>query len=253
MSPNDTFADIPAPQSPVDDPAVAPLHAQAPGNTPAQAVPADKPAKRPGRTPDPAVRAVLDTLAHRFPQLFGTEPRPLKRGIFEDLTAAGLDGVDRETLKLALAQHTRSTRYLQAVAHAQPRHDLQGQPVEAMAPEHSAYAVLEVFRRRQRRDGALAHDALVRRLVHLMVTSELGASEWADAVQTRDEGLARALQEARDQFAMQLARDEALLRAFDASGIGLDEFARQYGVPAHTARLRLASARRRRTGATSTA
>lgn len=248
MSLNDSTHDSSAPLAcahPLDNTAMAPLQDTAPETT--DASPPTKSSTAPARQASPAVRAALATLVERFPQLFGPEPRPLKRGVFEDLAGAGLEGLDRDTLKLALAQHTRSTRYLQAVAHAQPRHDLQGKPVEAMAPEHTAQALLEVFRRRQRRDGTLAHEALVRRLVHLMVTSDLSVAQWADCVQTRDEGLARAMTEARDNFAMQLARDEALLRAFDTSGTALEDFAHQYGLPVHTARMRLASARRRRT------
>ena len=84
------------------------------------------------RTPHP----VLEQLAGLYPHLFGAVFRPLKRGIFQDLLAAHPDAFEREALKVALGIHTRSTRYLQAVAAGEKRHDLQGQPVEAMAPEH---------------------------------------------------------------------------------------------------------------------
>ena len=97
------------------------------------------------------IHPTLEKLAELYPQLFGAVFLPLKRGIFHDLMAAHPDVLEREALKEALAQHTRSTRYLTAVAAGQQRHDLQGQPVEAMAPEHVYQALLEVFRRRQGR------------------------------------------------------------------------------------------------------
>ena len=102
------------------------------------------------RTPHP----VLEQLAGLYPHLFGAVFRPLQRGIFQDLLAAHPDAFEREALKVALGIHTRSTRYLQAVAAGEKRHDLQGQPVEAMAPEHVHHALLEVYRRRKNQKAA---------------------------------------------------------------------------------------------------
>ncbi len=108
------------------------------------------------RTPHP----VLEQLAGLYPHLFGAVFRPLKRGIFQDLLAAHPDAFEREALKVALGIHTRSTRYLQAVAAGEKRHDLQGQPVEAMAPEHVHHALLEVYRRRKNQKGRPTEDLL---------------------------------------------------------------------------------------------
>mgnify|MGYP002737244259 FL=1 len=79
---------------------------------------------------------VLLQLAQLYPALFGATVQPLKRGIFQDLLAAHGETLDKAGLKVAMAIHTRSTRYLQAVASGAQRHDLQGNAVEPMAPEH---------------------------------------------------------------------------------------------------------------------
>ncbi|MGP1682413.1 MAG: ProQ/FINO family protein, partial [Giesbergeria sp.] len=107
----------------------------------------DAPQRRAPRPVPPA----LEQLAALYPPLFGAVFRPLKRGIFQDLMAAHPEAFEKDALKQALAIHTRSTRYLQAVAAGQQRHDLQGQPVEAMAPEHVHHALVEVYKRRQGR------------------------------------------------------------------------------------------------------
>ena len=108
-----------------------------------------------------AIPPVLEQLAELYPGLFGEVFLPLKRGIFQELLAAHPGVLDREALKTGLAIHTRSTRYLQAVAAGLQRHDLAGQAVEAMAPEHVHQALLEVFRRRQSRAG---EDSVAERL-----------------------------------------------------------------------------------------
>ena len=77
---------------------------------------------------------VLEQLAALHPALFGAQFLPLKRGIFQDLMDAHPEAFEREALKAALSLHTRSTRYLIAVSSGAQRHDLTGQPVEAMAP-----------------------------------------------------------------------------------------------------------------------
>ena len=59
-------------------------------------------------------------LAERYPQLFGPEPVPLKRGIFQDLLQAHAGEWDAAELKQALSRHTRSGPYLNAVAAGRP-------------------------------------------------------------------------------------------------------------------------------------
>ena len=72
----------------------------------------------------PAPPPRTGTTGRPVPHLFGVVFRPLKRGIFQDLLAAHPDAFEREALKVALGIHTRSTRYLQAVAAGEKRHDL---------------------------------------------------------------------------------------------------------------------------------
>src|SRR4051794_32867161 len=107
---------------------------------------------RAAKAAPPRIHPMLETLAQLYPGLFGKDFLPLKRGIFQDLLEAHPD-LDRGALKEALAQHTRSTRYLTAIAAGLQRHSLQGEAVEAMAPEHVYHALLEVFRRRHARTG----------------------------------------------------------------------------------------------------
>lgn len=200
--------------------------------------------------PAPRVHPVLEQLAALYPHLFGAVFRPLKRGIYQDLLAAHADVLDKNGLKEALAQHTRSTRYLGSVAAGMPRHDLQGQPVEAMAPEHVHHAVLEVFRRRQGRTPEAQRAALRERAVQAMVdaleASGLTRAAYDERVRGRDDTANALLDEALAQACARAAREEALLRAFEASGQTPQAFADMYGLDPRQAPQTLARARRRR-------
>lgn len=195
----------------------------------------------------PRTHPLLDQLAAWYPHLFGAEFRPLKRGIFHDLVAAHAD-MDQAGLKLALSIHTRSTRYLTAVANGQQRHDLQGQAVEAMAPEHVHHALLEVFRRRQQRGGREGEDLadkLRRRIVQAYEASGLTREAYADLVRGRDDKANALLDEALAEAAARAAKDEALLRAFEASGQSAEAFADTYGMTHAAVAQTLARARKR--------
>jgi len=198
--------------------------------------------KRGGRAGD--VHPTLEKLAALYPQLFGAVFRPLKRGIFQDLLAAHPDAFEKEALKEALAFHTRSTRYLTAVAAGQQRHDLQGQAVEAMAPEHVHHALLEVFRRRQARSAEDLRPKLRDRIVQALEASGLGGEDYAQLVRGRDEAANALLDEALAVAAERRARDEALRRAFEASGASVEAFAAMYGLDPRAAAQSLERARR---------
>lgn len=170
----------------------------------------------------------------------------MKRGIFQDLLQAQPEAFDRDGLKVALSIHTRSSRYLTAVAAGQPRHDLQGQPVEDMAPEHVHHALLEVFRRRQQRSNEDLRPKLVNRIIQAFEASGLSREAYAERVQTRDEATNAMVDEALAEAAMRAAKDEALLRAFEASGQDLAAFADMYGMVARTAAQTIERARRRK-------
>jgi sRNA-binding protein len=193
-----------------------------------------------------AIQPVLEQLAAFYPQLFGAVFRPLKRGIFQDLLDAHPEVFERDSLKDALGFHTRSTRYLTAVASGQQRHDLQGVAVEPMAPEHVHHALLEVFRRRQVRGGEDLRPRLRDRIVQACEASGLSREEYANLVRGRDEAANALLDEAMAIVAERSARDEALLRAFESSGAGVAAFAEMYGLDPKAAARSLERARRQR-------
>jgi sRNA-binding protein len=214
--------------------------------TPAAATPAEAPAAAPQpaakRSAKPDVFPVLEKLAALYPRLFGAEFLPLKRGIFQDLLDAHPDAFDRDLLKAALSFHTRSTRYLTVVAAGQQRHDLQGQAVEAMAPEHVYHALQEVFRRRQARNNGKEdlRSKLVARVVQALESSGLTPLAYAELVRGRDEAANAVLDEALLEAEARAAKSEALLRAYEASGKSVEEFADMYGMDPRAVRRMLA-------------
>lgn len=191
---------------------------------------------------------LLLELARLHPALFGASPKPLKRGIYDDLQAAHPD-MDAEALKLALGEHTRSTRYLQGVAASQPRHDLEGQAVESMAVEHVFHAMVEIFRRKQKRGNASeaekqeAREWLSRRLRHSIDASGLTAQAYAETVRTKEPTAKAVLEEVTAELIARAAKDEALLSAFESGKTTVHEFAEMYGFTAQEAGLILARAR----------
>lgn len=179
---------------------------------------------------------LLDWLAEHHPNVFGDPPRPLKRGIFEDLLAAHPGELEPEALKLALAQHTRSTRYLSAVGEGQKRHNLQGEAVEFPTPEQVHHALVEVFRRRAARNGEDLRPRLRQRIARAFEASGLDAMDYAARVSGRDEAINALTQEALAEVATRSARHQALRRAYAASGQSLEGFAAMYGLSVDEAR-----------------
>ena len=195
----------------------------------------------------PRVHPALEQLAGLYPHLFGAVFRPLKRGIFQDLLAAHPDAFEREALKVALGIHTRSTRYLQTVAAGEQRHDLQGQPVEAMAPEHVHHALLEVYRRRKNQKGRPTEDLLPKlrnRMMAAFEASGLTREAYTELVVSRDDAANAILEEAFAEWAARNAKAEALLRAFEASGSTLEQFADMYGMDPRSTGQQLERARK---------
>lgn len=190
---------------------------------------------------------VLEQLASLYPRLFGAVFLPLKRGIFQDLLQAHPEIFENASLKAALAQHTRSTRYLVALAEGRPRHDLAGVAVEPMAPEHVHHALLEVFARRQARSKEDLTPTLRRRMAQAFARSGLTPEAYAALVHSRDAAANQLLDEALQDARAANAKDEALLRAFEASGQAVAAFADMYGMDARSAEVALERARRART------
>lgn len=177
-----------------------------------------------------SVQPVLEQLFTLYPHLFGAEFLPLKRGIFQDLLEKHPDVFKRDSLKAALGVHTRSTRYLQCVAAGKQRHDLQGLAVEDVAPEHVYAAVVELFRRRQMRTQDDLRPQLRTQLMAAYEASGLSRDEYVSRTQSNDAQLSAVLEEALEQSEQKLARQAALLKAFEGSGKTVEAFAEMYGL-----------------------
>ncbi|RZL87218.1 MAG: prop effector [Variovorax sp.] len=181
---------------------------------------------------------VLERLFELYPKMFGARFLPLKLGVYQELLALHPDDFKKEDLKIALGLHARSTRYLEAVAAGEKRHDLHGEPVEPVAPEHVHHAILEVFRRRQARTDEDLRPKLRARLVEAIEASGLTREAYVLAVRTQDEASNAVLDEAFEEWGARTAKREALRRAFDASGRSVAEFAEMYGMdPAEVGRV----------------
>ncbi|WP_457281120.1 ProQ/FINO family protein [Polaromonas sp. P5_D5] len=194
---------------------------------------------RPPQRPRPAnpqqqrtreVHPVLEKLFELYPKMFGAQFLPLKLGAFQDLLAENPEAFKRDELKVALGLHARSTRYLECVAAGHPRHNLQGEPVEPVAPEHVHHAIMEVFRRRQARSKEDLRPKVRMRLIEAIEASGLSREEYAERTRTQDEVSNTLLDEAFAEMAVQTAKREALMRAFEASGKTATEFAEMYGL-----------------------
>jgi sRNA-binding protein len=187
--------------------------------------------EKPPRAPRAqSVQPILEKLFELYPHLFGAEFLPLKLGIFQDLLAAHPEQLERAALKAALGIHTRSARYLQSVAAGKQRHDLQGNAVEDVAPEHIYLAMLELFRRRQGRTAEDLRPKMRRQLMAAFEASGLSKQDYLSRVQTRDDDSTLLLEEAFAERDQSLARQAALVTAYEASGKTPAEFADMYGM-----------------------
>lgn len=184
----------------------------------------------PAKTGPAAALPVLEKLAELYPPLFGARFLPLKLGIFQELLALHPEVFEREALKAALGVHTRSTAYLQCVAAGNMRHDLQGQPVEPVAPEHVYLTLLELFRRRQRRAREDLRPKFRAQLMAAFEASGLSRQDYLARLPTNDAAATALLEEAFAERDQKLAKQEALLKTFEKSGQSIDAFADMYGL-----------------------
>lgn len=215
----------PTTKLPEDAPvSVAPESPQEPGAVDAPA----QPAKSKNRFA--SVQPVLEKLFELYPHLFGERFLPLKLGIFQELLAAHPEVFKRETLKAALGVHTRSTRYLQSVAAGQKRHDLQGKPVEDVAPEHVFLSMVELFQRRQARSTDDLRPKLRTQLLAAFEQSGLTRQDYLARIGTPAEAIQVLLDEVLAEVEQQRARRVALKKAFEASGQSVDAFADALGM-----------------------
>jgi sRNA-binding protein len=177
---------------------------------------------------------VLLRLRELYPAVFGAKPLPLKLGSFHDIVAAQPEAFDAKELREALGQHTRSSRYLEQVATGVKRHDLQGNPVEDLAPEHVHQAIMEMSRR-DRTGSREAAQAKVRlRLRNAFEASGLSRSDYAERVKPPIEEWNALLDHAYAEHGDTGAKREALRRAFAASGQSAEQFASDYGLALET-------------------
>ena len=176
------------------------------------------------------VNPVLEKLFELYPKLFGLQFMPLKLGVFQDLLARHPDVFKKDELKLAMGQHARSTRYLESVAAGHARHDLDGNPVEPVSPEHVHHAILEIFRRRQARSKDDLRPRLRVLLMQAIEASGVTHAEYAERVRVQDETANALLDDAITELGVEAAKREALVRTFEASGKTELEFADMYGI-----------------------
>ena len=216
----DSHAPTPVLAEEAVDAAAAPAQAAAPAPT--------VPAKGKGRFA--SAQPVLEKLFELYPHLFGQRFVPLKLGVFQDLLAAHPEVFAKDELTVALGVHTRSTRYLQSVAQGLPRHDLLGQVVEPVAPEHVLLSMVEVFQRRQARSDEDLLPKLRKQMLAAYQASGLTRQDYLSRLTTLDEKVAALLDEVIDEVEQQRARQAALLRAFDASGKTVEDFAAELGM-----------------------
>jgi ProP effector len=195
---------------------------------------AEKPAK-----PKIDIQPVLQKLFELYPHLFGSQFLPLKLGTYQDLMAAHPEDFKKDSLKAALGFHARSTRYLQCVADGNKRHDLQGNVVEDVSPEHVYLALLELFRRRdslnQRSNSKTKTKLNLRpifrkQLIAAYIASGLSRQDYQLRVQNADLQATALLEEALAEHDAQQAKQTALKRAFEGSGKKAAEFAEMYGL-----------------------
>lgn len=207
--------------------------------------PADPGSEALPNTPKPkrdryaAVAPVLEKLFELYPHLFGQRFLPLKLGVFQELLAAHPEVFKRDTLKAALGVHTRSTRYLQSVAAGMKRHDLQGNVVESVAPEHVFLSITELFARQQARSTEDLKPKLARQLLAAYQASGLSRQDYLSRLPVLQEPVAGVLEEVMAQVDQLRARDAALIKAFDASGKSVEEFAEALGMQAKQVRAAL--------------
>ena len=176
------------------------------------------------------VHPALRQLFTLYPKMFGAQFLPLKLGVFQDLLALHPEVFKRDELKVALGLHARSTRYLESVASGLPRHDLNGDMVEPVAPEHVHHAIMEVFRRRQARSNQDLRPFAQAQLIEAIEASGLVREDYLLCVRQQDEVSTDLLDAAFAELAEQAAKRDALLRMFEASGKTVAEFADMYGM-----------------------
>ena len=93
--------------------------------------------------------------------------------------------------------------------------------VDDVAPEHIYLSMLELFRRRQSRAREDLRPKFIAQLIAAVEASGLTNLEYMSKVQTKDDEATALLEEALAELDQKLAKQEALVRAYEASGKSL--------------------------------
>ena len=113
--------------------------------------------------------------------------------------------------------------------------------MEALTPEQVHHALIEVFRRRGARSREDLRPKLRQRILKAYEASGLSPDDYTQRVHGKDEEVNQLTRDALAEASARAAREDALLRTFEASGKSINEFADMYG-PAHPRRQPLAGA-----------
>jgi len=112
-------------------------------------------------------------LRNAFPLLFSSHVKPLKIGIKEDITNAGLDGMPEEKwVSVAIGHYVRSNIYLRCMKEGVDRFDLQGLPSGDVTHEAAAKARETVSLRQKKWNEAARQVKLVQKAVKEKMTAE---------------------------------------------------------------------------------
>jgi hypothetical protein len=144
---------LPDPSTPpsLDSPLGDPQPVWAPDGVPAAAAPRAPPVD------------CAPELKQRWPKLFVGSPKPLKLRIQLDIQERAPGVFTKQALSAFFRRYTGSTSYLQAVAHAPHRFDLDGQPAGEISAEHRQVALDELARRRANHEARRALEIEQRR------------------------------------------------------------------------------------------
>lgn len=122
-------------------------------------------------------QALLSTLKEAFPVFLNNDP--LAIGIDKQILAR-LPETPRKVLRMVLAYHTKSTRYLQKTVKATTRFDLDGNPAEPLEDTHKTHAE-EMLKERAKKNAERAQaEAKLKR-------QQQAAAEEAEKLQKRAE------------------------------------------------------------------
>ena len=119
------------------------------------------------------------------------------------------------------------------------------QPVEALTPEQVHHALIEVFRRRGARSREDLRPKLRQRIAQAFEASGLSGEAYVERMSGRDEEVGQLTRDAVAESSQRTAREDALLRAFEASGKPIEAFADMYGLHVLDANRTLERARAR--------